>query len=101
MEQSHERNVRALKDSRALLTQGRGLKSDTYGLYAVENLRSSVSYLRNSIEVSGMELKRLIGLEDAEELELTDELEFDMKANKVRFLMWVKHWKLLKPIEMT
>lgn len=87
LEQSHERNVRALKDSRALLTQGRGLKSDTLRSFiAVENLRSSVSYLRNSIEVSGMELKRLIGLEDAEELELTDELEFDMKANQSAFL---------------
>ncbi|EFK57259.1 outer membrane channel protein [Sphingobacterium spiritivorum] len=85
--QSHERNVRALKDSRALLAQGRGLKSDTLRSFiAVENLRSSVSYLNNNIEVSGMELKRLIGLEDAQELELTDELESDVKVDQADFL---------------
>lgn len=87
LQQSHERNVRALKDSRALLAQGKGLKSDTLRSFiAVENLKSSVSYLKNSIEVSGMELKRLIGLEDAQELELTDELESDIQANQTEFL---------------
>lgn len=87
LQQSHERNVRALKDSRSLLAQGRGLKSDTLRSFiAVENLRSSVSYLKNNIEVSGMELKRLIGLEEPQELELTDELESDIETNRNEFL---------------
>ncbi|MGJ1431664.1 TolC family protein [Sphingobacterium spiritivorum] len=87
LEQSYERNVTALKDSRALLAQGRGLKSDTLRSFiAVENLRSSVSYLKNNIEVSGIELKRLIGLEEPEELELTDELESNVKAIGTEFL---------------
>lgn len=87
LEQSHERNVKALKDSRVLLAQGRGLKSDTLRSFiAVENLRSSVSYLKNNIEVSGMELKRLIGLDELLELELTDELESNVKENETKFL---------------
>ena len=87
LEQSHERNIRALKDSRALFAQGKGLKSDTLRSFiAVENLRSSVSYLKNNIVVSGMELKRLIGLEDSQELELTDELEAELIANRKEFV---------------
>ncbi|CAI9673257.1 TolC family protein [Elizabethkingia anophelis] len=87
LEQSYERNVRALKDSRALLAQGKGLKADTLRSYiAVENIRSSVSYLKNNIEVSGMELKRLIGLEDTRELELTDQLESEIKTDRTDFL---------------
>ena len=87
LQQSHERNIRALKDSRALLAQGRGLKSDTLRSFiAVENLRSSVSYLKNTIEVSGIELKRLIGLDEPQELELTDELESDIQTNRNEFL---------------
>ncbi|MCT3662798.1 TolC family protein [Elizabethkingia anophelis] len=87
LEQSYERNLRALKDSRALLAQGKGLKADTLRSYiAVENIRSSVSYLKNNIEVSGMELKRLIGLEDTRELELTDQLESEIKTDRTDFL---------------
>ncbi|AMR41240.1 TolC family protein [Elizabethkingia anophelis] len=87
LQQSYERNVRALKDSRALLAQGKGLKADTLRSYiAVENIRSSVSYLKNNIEVSGMELKRLIGLEDTRELELTDQLESEIKTDRTDFL---------------
>ncbi|AIL46544.1 TolC family protein [Elizabethkingia anophelis] len=87
LEQSYERNLRALKDSRALLAQGKGLKADTLRSYiTVENIRSSVSYLKNNIEVSGMELKRLIGLEDTRELELTDQLESEIKTDRTDFL---------------
>lgn len=87
LQQSYERNLRALKDSRALLAQGKGLKADTLRSYiAVENIRSSVSYLKNNIEVSGMELKRLIGLEDTRELELTDQLESEIKTDRTDFL---------------
>ncbi|HAY3539099.1 TolC family protein [Elizabethkingia anophelis] len=87
LEQSYERNLRALKDSRALLAQGKGVKADTLRSYiAVENIRSSVSYLKNNIEVSGMELKRLIGLEDTRELELTDQLESEIKTDRTDFL---------------
>jgi len=87
LQQSQQRNMKALIDSRALLAQGKGLKSDTLRSFiAVENLRSSVSYLKNSIEVAGMELKRLIGMQDAAELELSDELETDVNANRREFV---------------
>lgn len=88
LDQSLLRNIKALQDSRFLLAQGRGLKSDTLRSFiAVENLKSSVSYLKNNVEVSGFELKRLIGLEDAAELELTDNLEFGIEgSNGVNYL---------------
>ncbi|WP_270090760.1 TolC family protein [Sphingobacterium sp. SYP-B4668] len=76
LEQSLKRNVKALEDARSLLTQGRGLKSDTLRSFvAVENLRSSVSYLKNRMEVFSMELKRLIGLDEPIDIVLTDQLE--------------------------
>lgn len=76
LEQSLQRNIRALHDSKALLKQGRGLKSDTLsGFVAVENLKSSLSYLKNNIAVSQIELKRVIGMDEATEIELTDALE--------------------------
>lgn len=76
LEQSLKRNVKAMEDARSLLTQGRGLKSDTLRSFvAVENLRSSVSYLKNRMEVSSMELKRLIGLDEHTDIVLTDQLE--------------------------
>ncbi|MDP2686298.1 MAG: TolC family protein [Aequorivita sp.] len=86
LDQSLQRNIKALQDSRSLLAQGRGLKSDTLRSFiAVENLKSSVSYLKNNVEVSGIELKSLIGLEDPAELELTDNLELDIEASKSVF----------------
>ncbi|WP_223608064.1 TolC family protein [Chryseobacterium sp. OSA05B] len=85
-EQSLERNMKALKDSRSLLAQGRGLKSDTLSSFiAVENLRSSISYLKNSIDVSGIELKRLIGLKEPAEIELTDPLELGLETSQSEF----------------
>lgn len=81
LQQSYARNVRALQDARMLLAQGKGLRSDTLRSFiAVENMRSSVSYLKNNIEVSGMELKRLIGLEERQQLVLTDQLETGLET---------------------
>ncbi|WP_430611785.1 TolC family protein [Flavobacterium sp. JP2137] len=78
LEQSVERNKSALKDARALFAQGRNLKTDTLrSAIAVSQMNSSVSYLKNNIEVAGMDLKRLIGWEEAGELLLTDSLEID------------------------
>lgn len=86
LEQSHQRNIKALQDSKSLFAQGRGLKSDTLRSFiAVANLKSSVSYLKNNIEVSGIELKRLIGLEDPGEIELTDDLEYNIKVSQGEF----------------
>lgn len=75
LQESLQRNIKALKDSRSLYEQGRGLKSDTLrSSIAVSNLKSSVSYLKSTIEVSALELKRLIGTDELGEIELTDEL---------------------------
>ncbi|MFA4869956.1 MAG: TolC family protein [Pedobacter sp.] len=74
-QQSLSRNTRALEDTRALFAQGRSLKVDTLRSFiAVENLKSSISYLKNNIEVSGIQLKRLIGLNDMAEIKPTDSL---------------------------
>jgi outer membrane protein len=77
-QQSLLRNTKALEDARSLFAQGRSLKIDTLRSYiAVENLRSSISYLRNSIEVARIQLKRLIGLKEDVEIELSDSLEIE------------------------
>jgi outer membrane protein len=74
-EQSLLRNIRALEDARALFAQGRYLKVDTLRSFiAVENLKSSISYLRNNMDVNGIQLKRLIGVNEAIPIELTDSL---------------------------
>lgn len=86
LEQSLQRNVRALKDARSLFFQGRALKSDTLRSFiAVENLKSSASYMKNSIAVSGMELKRLIGIEDTDEIALSGKLDFDTLVSQSDF----------------
>ena len=77
LEQSLLRNVRSLNDARSLFTQGRALKSDTLRSFIeVENIRSSVSYLKNNKEVALIELKRLLGMDESESIVLSDELEF-------------------------
>lgn len=82
LEESLQRNKRALKDSRSLYEQGRGLKSDTLrSSIAVSNLKSSVSYLKSTIDVSAIELKRLIGTDELGEIELTDNLDLGEKGN--------------------
>ncbi|NML41028.1 TolC family protein [Chitinophaga sp. G-6-1-13] len=74
-QQSLVRNEKALKDTRSLFAQGRSLKQDTLRAFiAVENLRSSISYLHNNLEVAGIQLKRLIGMDDAIPIELSDTL---------------------------
>ena len=83
-QQSLSRNTRALEDTRALFAQGRSLKVDTLRSYiAVENLKSSISYLRNNIEVSGIQLKRLIGLNEMAEIKPTDSL--NVKTDQAEF----------------
>ncbi|WP_316841328.1 TolC family protein [Pedobacter gandavensis] len=78
-QQSLSRNVRALVDTRALFAQGRSLKVDTLRSFiAVENLKSSISYLRNNIEVSGIQLKRLIGLNESVVIKPTDSLNVEL-----------------------
>lgn len=82
LQESLQRNKRALKDSRSLYEQGRGLKSDTLrSSIAVSNLKSSVSYLKSTIDVSAIELKRLIGTDELGEIELTDNLDLGEKDN--------------------
>ncbi|MES2329813.1 MAG: TolC family protein [Bacteroidota bacterium] len=86
LEQSVQRNIKALKDARSLLAQGRALKSDTLRSFiAVENLKSSVSYLKNSIDVSVLELKRLIGIGEVNEIELSDKLDFNIQESQSEF----------------
>lgn len=86
LEQSLQRNIKALQDSRSLFAEGRSLQSDTLRSFiAVANLESSVSYLKNTIDVSGIDLKRLIGLEEPAEIELIDQLEFNVNFSESEF----------------
>lgn len=86
LEQSLQRNIKALEDTRLLFLQGRAIKADTLSNFiAVENLKSAVSYLKNNIEVSELDLKRLIGMETENRLVLTDKLEFDPASNQLQF----------------
>jgi len=74
-QQSLTRNEKALRDTRSLFAQGRSLKADTLRAFiAVENLKSSISYLHNNLEVAGIHLKRLIGIDDTTAIELSDML---------------------------
>lgn len=80
-QQSLTRNEKALRDTRSLFAQGRSLKADTLRAFiAVENLKSSISYLRNNLEVAGIHLKRLIGMDDSTAIELSDTLTAESPA---------------------
>jgi len=76
LQQSLSRNEQALKDSRALLLQGKGLKTDTLRNYiATQNLQAGISSLQSQIEVQLLQLKQLTGLSDEQVIQLTDRLE--------------------------
>lgn len=75
LNQSLQRNERALKDSRSLFLQGKNLKTDTLSNYiSVQNLKASISALQNTNNVLLLQLKQLMGLEDSTTIELTDNL---------------------------
>jgi outer membrane protein TolC len=67
-EQSLQRNLKSLEDSRVLLLQGKSLKVDTLrNFIAVENLRTSISYLENQHKVIIIQLRQLLGIESIEQ----------------------------------
>jgi outer membrane protein len=73
--QSQERNEKALKDSRSLFLQGKGLKSDTLKNFInVQNTRSAISELVNQTKIATLDLLQLMGLNEGTEIELTDDL---------------------------
>jgi outer membrane protein TolC len=77
-QQSIVRNEQALKDARSLLAQGRASRVDTLRAFVtVENLRPEVIRLTNGIEIAKTVLKRTIGLDEAETLDLQDSLQYD------------------------
>jgi outer membrane protein TolC len=72
------RNEQALKDARSLLAQGRASRVDTLRAFvSVENLRPEVIRLNNAVSITKTVLKRTIGLDEAEAVELTDSLRMD------------------------
>ncbi|MBC9931990.1 TolC family protein [Chitinophaga qingshengii] len=80
-QQSLARNEKALKDTRSLFAQGRSLKQDTLRAFiAVENLRTAIAYLQNNLDVAGIQLKRLIGMDDAVTIGLSDTLVAELPA---------------------
>ena len=77
-QQSIVRNEQALKDARSLLAQGRASRVDTLRAFVtVENLRPEVIRLTNGIQIAGTVLKRIIGLDESENITLQDSLRYD------------------------
>ncbi|MBN8825681.1 MULTISPECIES: TolC family protein [unclassified Spirosoma] len=77
-QQSIARNEQALKDSRSLLAQGRASRVDTLRAYVtLENLRPTLIQLTNRIGITKTVLKRTMGLDEREEVELQDSLRYD------------------------
>ncbi|MFC5412849.1 TolC family protein [Larkinella bovis] len=80
-EQSLARNVQALKDARSLLAQGRASRVDTLRAFvSVENLRPVLSQLNNRVEITRTVLKRTMGLDEQEAIDLQDSLRYDPNA---------------------
>ncbi|MFD2934244.1 TolC family protein [Spirosoma flavum] len=72
------RNQQALKDSRSLLAQGRASRVDTLRAFVtVENLRPTVIQLTNRIGITKTILKRTMGLDELEIIDLQDSLRYD------------------------
>ncbi|TXI35036.1 MAG: TolC family protein, partial [Niabella sp.] len=75
LEQSLVRNQRALKDSRSLFLQGKNLKTDTLSNFiSVQNLYAAISTLDNNIQVYELQLKQLMGMEEAVQFIYTDSI---------------------------
>lgn len=82
-EKSLARNQKALTDSKSLFAEGRALKVDTLRSYiAVENLKSSLAYLHNNIEVANGSFKKLLGMDASETVALTDPLLLEDENEK-------------------
>jgi outer membrane protein len=82
-EKSLARNQKALSDSKSLFAEGRALKVDTLRSYiAVENLKSSIAYLHNNIEVANGSFKKLLGMDASETIALTDPLLLEDENEK-------------------
>ncbi|AKD57020.1 TolC family protein [Spirosoma radiotolerans] len=77
-QQSITRNEQALKDARSLLAQGRASRVDTLRAFVtVENLRPTLIQLTNRIGIAKTVLKRTVGLDEREEIDLQDSLRYD------------------------
>ncbi|QIP12458.1 TolC family protein [Spirosoma aureum] len=77
-QQSIARNEQALKDARSLLAQGRASRVDTLRAFVtVENLRPAIIQLTNRIGITKTILKRTMGLDEQETIELQDSLRYD------------------------
>ncbi len=73
--ESINRNLRVLRDSKALFFQGKGLRVDTLRAYtAVRNLEPDLLKLNSAVENSKLQLKTLMGIDSLQDIQLTDSL---------------------------
>jgi outer membrane protein TolC len=73
--ESLARNEKALQDARSLLAQGRALRVDTLRAYtSVKNLEPDLLKLSLAIETGKQQLRVLTGMDNGQEIELTDSL---------------------------
>ncbi|MEO6314784.1 MAG: TolC family protein [Chitinophagaceae bacterium] len=81
-QESLARNEKALKDAKSLLLQGRALRVDTLKAYtSVRNLEPGILKLTYAIEVGKQQLKTLMGIDAADQIELSDSLLLPSTAN--------------------
>lgn len=74
-QESINRNQKALRDSRLLFFQGKGLRVDTLRAYtSVKNLEPDLVRLAYAIETGKLELRALIGVDSLGDFRLTDSL---------------------------
>ncbi len=73
--ESINRNKRALQDSKSLFLQGKGLRVDTLRAYtSVKNLEPDLTRISYALETSKLQLKSLIGIDSLQITELSDSL---------------------------
>jgi outer membrane protein TolC len=73
--ESLNRNKKVLDDAKSLYAQGRALRVDTLRAYTtVKNLQPDITRLSDAITVSKLQLITLLGIQDKEDVALTDSL---------------------------
>ena len=92
--QSISRNQRALKDARSLLAQGRASRADTLRAFvSLENLQPELRKWEQEINIQKILLRQVIGLNENENLSLTDSLFYSPLLQSTADTAGIPLWK--------
>ena len=76
--QSLLRNEQALTDAKNLFQQGKNLKTDTLSHFiSVQNIRLAISSVENQIQITSLQLKQLMGIEQTVDISFSDTVFVD------------------------